>query len=579
MEIKHAKKRLKGAGADHWLALVTRYNFLFAGVVCHCVLLLLLAMVLTLHDATAHRYQTLLDLLAVFLVVVLVLVWQLRWTYPLSNELPLLILLLWIVLSSRISPTHCFCCHEHHHHADTETAVTGALAAAADGNLTTGEDAAAAAVAVVTAAHHHTPPPSDPDDDFLMESWRWAMADCRAEHFNFFFSLLCLVMVLCAFLTELRSSLGSLLFRLSTAVLVAVVAVLFFVSPSLCSRFSIELGDSFVTVARITLFEALWALNRYARGCERLLSRAYQHSVLITHRHLLLEARAPSADKEHTGSLPAYITDYQFATPRGHNVHMTKLYKYLAQRYPSTTRRRRQQTHDRRETRTARETSQKRARSGHSLLLPMGRSGGAGFEQPRHKSRRHRYNDDDEDDDDYYTAPLADMDEEGYSDEEYEEEEEDGDDGDESDDGDGERATSERPRLQAALPPPQPLSQADAAAAEEKKRARYVLVQVWQSLWQLSHSYRQRYVGGFLSWKNRGYSKHLLHLIDLAICLWVLLVCPPWLWLAPLEIVWLLYYVYICKQELAGAQAQAAVLARVVARDDALAFGVAVLTA
>ena len=53
-----------------------------------------------------------------------------------------------------------------------------------------------------------------------------------------------------------------------------------------------------------------------------------------------------------------------------------------------------------------------------------------------------------------------------------------------------------------------------------------------------------------LSWKNRTFGKNLLRLIDLSQALWILLVCSWWLWLVPLEFLWLLYCVHTNTNEI-----------------------------
>lgn len=622
---KHVKKkqsRQKSVGGTAWFGLVTRYTGLFAGLCCHAVVLLLLGMVFSLHDVVGMRYETLLDLVAIFLIVMLVLVWQMRWTYPLSNEVPLIILLLWIVLSSRISTTHCFCCrpeplppphphhnhsnHSHHHHAtgvvldiageDNDGASIAALSMTTDTVETrppeTHHTPDGVAVVVVdthtSSQSHQDHDHDDDDDDFLLSSWRWLSRDCRAENFNFVFSLLCLAMVVSAFFTELRSSVTSLLFRLSTAALLAVVAVLFLVSPSLCSKFNAHLSDSFATVMRITLFEILWALVRYSRGCERSLSHNYQRSVQMTTRHLILQQQQQQNEKKDGSGagVPDYIAQYEFTTPRAHNLHMTKLYKYLASQQPTGA------VDKRKKSKSVRLHTSTRAKSVALAMLPLGRlgpSGSAGMEALRPMPVYGGGGGIADDEDDRVAMP---------GDEDNDSENSEDDDGDSHDSFSDEsseekeigRTEKEEPqRLQAFLPPrthvtpmasQSTLIYAQQREKEERELAMArtrgrVLLDVWLHLYKLSHAYRQRYLGGLLSWKNRGHSKHLLHLIDAAVCIWVLLVCTPWLWIALLELVWLLFYIAQCKRELAQSQFQSALLSHVVARD--ADFGVAVL--
>lgn len=411
---KASKKRIKAAA---WLDVVAGNAYLFAGVLCHIAVLILLSVVLEFHAVSAARYESLLDLLAIIGVIGLVIVLSMRWTYPMSNEEPLIILLVWILLSSRITATHCFCCRP--------PAPTGLDAAAL-----------AAEGAVV---HHHAP--VDPEEvDFMLAAWQLLVDECRAESFNFVYSLLCVVLVLASFLTELRSYWVSLLFRLVSGVLLGAVVLLLIVSPSLCSKFSIRVDDGFATVARITLFNCIWWINHYRRATERLLESDYAEAALHTTERLATKSDAPQR---------------RTTTPRGLFLYIAKLVRYL-------------------------DTSESAA-------------------QP--------------------VAPLT---------------------------------TTSTPARHPLLP----LARADdelrglPPRLEPERAVGETLAEILAGLAQLSHAYSSGLLSGVVSWKNRAHSKHVLHLLDLAHTVWLLVVCPHWLLLAPLEILWLLYYVRLNTCEL-----------------------------
>jgi hypothetical protein len=63
-----------------------------------------------------------------------------------------------------------------------------------------------------------------------------------------------------------------------------------------------------------------------------------------------------------------------------------------------------------------------------------------------------------------------------------------------------------------------------------------------------------------LSWKNRHFSAQQLLLIDLAQTLWVLLVCPGWLWLALIQYGVLFWCIYSACRELLQSHARAKLL-------------------
>lgn len=479
-ESKVSHKRLK---SGRWSDVVTRYTFFLAGILCQIFALLLISVWKEFSEMTGSRYESLADLAAVVFVILLLIVWSMRWTYPMSIEEPIIIILIWIILSSRISDRHCFCCRghrpgpiapplphpnhtHHHHHHQVEVEEAG--------------------VAVVGAEHHHHHDGDhDEGPDMMLEVWQLLIDDCHLESFNFVYSLLCVILVLVAFCTELRNYYISLLFRLTTAALVAILLILLVVSPSLCSKF--DISDSVITLARVTLFLAIGWINKYRRATERYVAHDYCEVVNVTTETLTL------ANTE----LPSYLMTNKFNTPRDLFLHFSRLARFLARQYNEDGGREKK--------------SSKRRR----------KKGGGGKKSA---------NDDDMD------LPLgrAEIDDDGDEDEE-----------DEEDEGRfSRRRDKEQSRLKVTT------GERMMGSEEEEENVGETMSDILVHLYNFSNRYKQNYVSGVWCWKNRAHSKHLLHLIDLAYIIWLLIVCPQWLLLAPLEIVWLLYYVRLNTTEL-----------------------------
>lgn len=509
--MSNAKTNKKRAKSARLLDVVAKYNFLFLGVFCHLLVMILLSLSAEFRAMIGPRYETLIDGLAVVAIVALAILLLMRWTYPMSNEEPLIILLLWILLSSRITPDHCFCCHggggaggrglvldgvderlllPHHHQGAPggmpDPNATGLASAhpadAANQHLTGGAEGAAGPAG---------------EADYLVEAWQAAFEDCRPESFNFFYSLLCAVLLGVAFFSELRNYWVSLAFRLTTVLVIALVLLLLVVSPSLCSKFSITVEDSFVTVVRITLYEVLWWLNKKKRVGERILQSEYSDALQMTTRWF---------NERRTGgrALPLRVC----ATPRDLFDDLYGFFGFLARKYGEEGGRARE----------ARGGGGGRRREASQLILPM-KGGGGGAEEESESS------------------------EEASG--EYDFGEEDGE------ASDSDEAAVPRSNHRRAMRKRAPRAQNIIAAAGGGEAAlaraedgvvRDQVLRAMARLEALNDEAQESFLASLVSWKNRAYSKHILHLIDLSLTAWILVVCPYWIILAALELLWFYYY-------------------------------------
>ena len=79
---------------------------------------------------------------------------------------------------------------------------------------------------------------------------------------------------------------------------------------------------------------------------------------------------------------------------------------------------------------------------------------------------------------------------------------------------------------------------------DEKKSLLQKQVNVFMDLNHLNQEYyHNTYLFYILSWKNQSYTKQLLYIIDIARSVWILIICPFYLPLVLLELIWIAWYI------------------------------------
>lgn len=440
IESKRGDRRVKTPS----LAIISGFHFLLLGVVAQIFIQLVMS-VSSEARALGLEPEALVQAVALITLVLLGVVLALRWTQPFGNEEPVIILMLWIVIST--VPAVCVCCHHHDSHSHSLALVAPTESA--------GSLALAPGEVVIHMERTQAPTRDDDEDDNVFEEfWASATHGCRQENFDLLFTLLALGLVVAAYCTELANYYATLFFRLVTVTLLFLLVVLLVLAPSTCARFSLH--DLLLQLTRATLYHALWWLTQYKRLAERALATDYSESLVTmapllrareTHAHLrkLLVRDA--------GDTPAVLFD-----------GVARLGEYLGQQ----------------------------------PLSP------AGAHSSSPVTRRE-------------ARPVA-LDEEAQ------------------------RAL--QARSEAA---------ADDAAMQ---RATTKLVDISEG------------ADAVLSWRNRDYSKHQLRLIDLARTVWVLLVCPAFLWFSLLEFGLLFYCIHRARCELGATHRQAKLLSVYAAQRD-----------
>jgi hypothetical protein len=463
-----AKKRAKTVLL---LDVVTKYNFLLLGLLCHIFVMLLLSLSAEFSQLIGSRYQTLIDTCAVVGIIVLGVVLLLRWTAPMCAEEALIILLLWILISSRIDSTHCFCCGGSGSATADADPDHGGLRLHDEGDVGAGEPVAHH---VQEAGGLITPREAPPPDDFVLAAWRTVFHDCQQQTFNIAYSLLAVAMLIVGFFTELKNYWVSLAFRFATVVFICIVVLLLIISPSLCSKFSIGVGmqDSFIVFLRVTGYEILWFLNRYKRVTERALEAEYSAALqLVT---TWFNETKLAARKRELGPPPS--------TPRQVMREMSRFFDYLADKYNAR--------QERRQRKQQRNRSRRSRRREASLSESEESESGSDEEQTRRS-----------------IAPniLG------------------------GGGGGGERE--------------------DTAGVEEETM--FTIIKSMSLLVQLNgDDDRSGQFTSWFSWRYREYHKQILHIIDLAVTAWILVVCQWWMLFALPELVWLYWAVSHNRKEI-----------------------------
>ncbi len=266
----HDSKDAKSAqkSARLWDA-VRSYQYLVLGVLAHLYVLLLVTLA-SEAQLIGVDAQALVNYVALASLIVLIVSRALRWSWPMLLEEALLVLFLWVLLSSLLAA-----------HAPCLTLSS----VATDATLDTGPPSLPLALLPQQAGDNDTVSVASvaPADDVVVHSldedaavplhtalWgHLSGASCASEPFDQLYSALCVLLALCAFAVDVRHYWLSLLFRGATLLLLVLVAVL----PSQCALFS--LGDLNVLIVKLTLYNALWFLGHYARMTQQLLGRTY----------------------------------------------------------------------------------------------------------------------------------------------------------------------------------------------------------------------------------------------------------------------------------------------------------------
>jgi hypothetical protein len=282
------KKRLK---LEQLLHALGRYQYLLLALAGQLYVLLLISVSAELYGVLGIPHATVINALSLVSLVVMALLAMMQCTYPMTNELPIIVLLAWIMLSTQASSTYCLCCDHHHSTTIATTTTLGLPSSNATDNSTvppaadTGGTNALTTTTSDDAAEHDNRLHSD--GQYVLNAWLAHVHGCRRESLIWLYSALALVMLAASLLADLRYYYLAFMNRLVVVALIVVLLLLLVLSPGSCSQFNA--ADSFTLILRMTLYHLLWFMNQYKDVTELVLLVAYKQglafSELIAGRH------------------------------------------------------------------------------------------------------------------------------------------------------------------------------------------------------------------------------------------------------------------------------------------------------
>lgn len=297
---KSYKKSIKTSAL---LNVISKYNFLLIAIIAQIYVLLLLSLSSEFHDVLGVSYVTLINVFAIITLVVLVAVQAMQCTYPMSNELPVIIFLLWVLLSTHAG-VYCICCAGASH--------TMAHGSAQQQHVVVHNESVKSGIAVHVEENRwqskHLQLPHEEESVFVtLHSISQA---CHQENFAFLYSTLSVILLLVALFTDLRNYYIALFNRIMTMFLLFLLIVLIVVSPSTCSQFSDQ--DKFYVILRLTFYHILWFTNHYRKITEDTLLISYTSGIhLIKEANLLKESKLSKLFQQQPHETPLSVL-YQF---------------------------------------------------------------------------------------------------------------------------------------------------------------------------------------------------------------------------------------------------------------------------
>lgn len=338
-----SKKRLK---IESLLNVIGRYQYLLLALAGHIYVMLLISTAAEFYGVLGIPHNTLINGLSLISLVMLALLALMQWTYPISNEVPIIILIVWIMLSTQ-GNSYCICCEDGgegapgHHHlhglglpspgGNTTNGTTISIPApdpttvASDQRIGNSSDIVAQPQAadvelvtegsdIVLEQQHQVDQLHERehiDGLYVAELWATHVKGCQRESLLFVYSLLGLVMLAASLFADLRYYWLALLNRLVVVLLVIVLLLLLVISPTSCSQYfgSYYGGNptmvSFVLIMRITLYHLVWFMNQYKDVTELILLMCYGQGVELS-KAIMTRLKLPSTKKRfrqhHCGS-------------------------------------------------------------------------------------------------------------------------------------------------------------------------------------------------------------------------------------------------------------------------------------
>jgi hypothetical protein len=222
------------------------------------------------------EHTTFINVVSLVSMVILAVLLTMQWTGPMLNEVPIIVIMIWILLSTQ-STSYCICCtgtEPHPHHMVHSSGIGGG----GDTEPTNVDIPAVADIISVSDIGDDDDDDGPPNHHPPTHQWN-NLKNCNKEAFYLFYSILSAVLLLASIFADVRNYYVSFFIRVVVLVLIFTLIILLVVSPSTCSQFSIT-DNSFIII-RITLYHVLWFMNHYKGLTERVLEMNYSNSLQI----------------------------------------------------------------------------------------------------------------------------------------------------------------------------------------------------------------------------------------------------------------------------------------------------------
>lgn len=250
------------------LSVISKYHFLVIGLLVQIFLLLLVSLAAELYPILAIEHNHLINLVSIVTAAVCILVHALRWSHPMCNEIPIIAVTIWFLLSTQ-SSLYCICCHPSHgHHGH----FIMSLQNQADNNTNLAE----------------------------IEDWSHEMDDyvpCKEEDFRYIYSLFGIGLFVASFFNDIRNYYLSALNRVITLCTFFVLLLLLIISPLSSTQFSVN--QTLLIIVRITVYHTLWFITQYKTITELVLIHHYKDTIKkAKHSPLLYKEKGGGGGKK-----------------------------------------------------------------------------------------------------------------------------------------------------------------------------------------------------------------------------------------------------------------------------------------
>lgn len=242
------------------------------GLLVQIFLLLLVSLAAELSPLLEIEHSNLINLVSIITAAICILVHALRWSAPMYNEVPLIVVSIWFLLSTQTS-LYCICCNPHPHTHSHSLIVNSNLAKMDEWDF-----------------------PEEDGGDF----------HCKEEHFRYFYALVGMGLFLASFFNDMRNYYLSALNRAITLSAFFILLLLLIISPLSSTQFNVN--QTLLIIARTTVYHILWFTSHYKTTTDQILIQHYKETIKkAKHSSLLYKDRERGKMDHSEGDAPINI--------------------------------------------------------------------------------------------------------------------------------------------------------------------------------------------------------------------------------------------------------------------------------